>query len=436
MSYFNDDENSNFSIFKKNFTSNRINQIGGSSSSKSEPIINRSKLLHLYLDYYNNKSYVSNNKRIEAIKKDMQSLKKENCRIYLDDNGNVINTSDNLLNVNDFIGGNIEKYDIIAKNPKLQHLGIDGFNEGTEINMGKILGLDDYNNVILISEGEKKNNKGELYRDMASKQYKKRQEVGFTCKDGRVVSKLHHCLPKLRPLPNIEGISSNNISKKHSVKQINSSRNSSPLMSSSRKSSRNISPLMSISRNSSRKSSRKSSRQSSRKSSPLISSSRKSSRHSSRNSSRNSSPLISSSRKSSRHSSRKSSRNSSPLISSSRKSSRHSSRNSSRNSSRTSSLHSPQISPSHSGGCNSPINFIGSSGSNSRNSSRSNSRNSSRSNSRNSSRSNSIKSDSPILVNNNFNDELLINLINNDNNNNINFLEDDGNISPISYNIS
>ena len=42
----------------------------------------------------------------------MKSLKKENYRIYLDDEGNVINDSNNLINANDFLGGNIEKYDI------------------------------------------------------------------------------------------------------------------------------------------------------------------------------------------------------------------------------------------------------------------------------------------------------------------------------------
>ena len=140
MSYITNDIDSNFSIFKKNFSNNNIKtQKAGSSAIRVEKNYNRDTLLHNYLDFYNNKFYTSKPKRIEAIKKDMKSLKKEKYRIYLDDNGNTENNPENILRVKDFLDGNVEKYDIIARNPELQHLGIDGFFEGYEINMGNIL---------------------------------------------------------------------------------------------------------------------------------------------------------------------------------------------------------------------------------------------------------------------------------------------------------
>ena len=154
------------------FTSSRKSSSSQRSSIKSQKnTVNlgekyhRDYLLSIFNDYYDNKYYTSASKRREAIMKDMKSLKPEKYRIYLDNDGYVENNPSNMYNYNRFISGYIEDYDIIARNKKKQYLGIDGFIEGTRINIGETLGKPEYNDYNIISEGIKKMKNGVSYSD-------------------------------------------------------------------------------------------------------------------------------------------------------------------------------------------------------------------------------------------------------------------------------
>lgn len=221
-----------FSVFVKNVQPTKIDKQHGGTSKPENKGYNRDLLLKKFLEYYDNKKYSTPEKKREAIMKDMMSLKNEKYRIYLDNNGDVEITFDNLFKLKNYIGGNVKDYDIIARNPEYYKLGIDGFTEGQVVDMGEILGREEYNGYNITSVGEAKTKSGELYSNVASDQYKKRAgNGGFRCKDGRVVSKLHYCKMKNR-----EDIDKLNIK----IKSGQSSRVSSP--ASSRTSSRANTP--------------------------------------------------------------------------------------------------------------------------------------------------------------------------------------------------
>ena len=318
----------------------------------------RDYLLGIFNNYYDNKHYTSDSKRREAIMKDMKSLKPEKYRIYLDNDGYVENNQFNMYNYNRFISGYIEDFDIIARNKKKQYLGIDGFIEGTRINIGETLNKPEYNDYNIISEGIKRMNNGVSYSDNFKEVYKERAKTGFQCINGEIVSELRFCrgISKARPLT----------AKNKRSRQ--SSRSASPSVSpatsgiSSRQSSRSASPSISPATTgiSSIRQSRRSaspsispatsgisSRQSSRSASPSISpatSGISSIRQSRRSASPSISPattIISNSRGNSRQSSRSGSPSISPattIISNSRSNSRQSRRSAS-----------PSISPATSG---------------------------------------------------------------------------------------
>ena len=85
-----------FSVFRKNITENNtIKQFGG---ARNDDKYTRDFLLEKFLNYYDtNKKYSTPKKKIEAIMKDMKYLKNEKSRIYIDDNGEVDISFDNLF---------------------------------------------------------------------------------------------------------------------------------------------------------------------------------------------------------------------------------------------------------------------------------------------------------------------------------------------------
>ena len=276
----------------------------------------RDYLLGIFNNYYDNKHYTSDSKRREAIMKDMKSLKPEKYRIYLDNDGYVENNQFNMYNYNRFISGYIEDFDIIARNKKKQYLGIDGFIEGTRINIGETLNKPEYNDYNIISEGIKRMNNGVSYSDNFKEVYKERAKTGFQCINGEIVSELRFCrgISKARPLT----------AKNKRSRQ--SSRSASPSVSpatsgiSSRQSSRSASPSISPATSgiSSIRQSRRSASPSISPATTIISNSRGNSRQSSRSGSPSISPattIISNSRSNSRQSRRSASPSISPATS-------------------------------------------------------------------------------------------------------------------------